>query len=595
MSYGVKYRIEFKDHFNRAIKVDISKDGYSSTVTSVTPTADPLSIEWPGQRGDIFAPVRGAICRVGFYAASSGQFDEFFTAKERQFKVEVYVSASLYWSGWMIPGEHQEALEAPPYAVSISAYDLGGLQSIPYEAADYEDSTILEAVQNCLDGTDLGLDIKERVNIYEDSTYIGSPATADSTFEDIKIHNTNFFSYEFVPDSKYEALQKLLKPFNAFIMQESGVWNICRVGDMAVSHNYRVFNSSGTKTSSGSEDTRFNFSTIDVMNRSGLLMGTETWRNLNFKLDQGLRGLVPNPLMEQQPTASDLWTTTGTWDYTTLEDSYVLRESVGGLPRKEAVLKKTYSLVSTTIFAVSLDYELRFVSASGSPTYADIVVKYVPSGGGSTQYLDIQGGTGFSTTSSVVQVSGTEDTWISGTASGNIFSPSGTLSIEVYSANHGANQGYTYFKQLELTSSSIKAWTKPEQIEDLSKVIDTDNLYEPDEVIIYFGDAGNALSATDDDAKHFLNSVLRLQTGNTPTDAWDTNTGAGPDTLQQICADCYEDQYEDNALRLQGTLRCQKNYLDVITYDSKQLLATSLTRNFRDSDLIGEWIEIKST
>ena len=310
MAYGVKYRVEFVDFYSRAIKVDISQEDWAGAITSITPAYPCLSIEWPADRANIFDPVRGAMATLNVYASSVNQFSEFFDAYETEYKMEIYISAALYWTGFVMVGEHQEAFNSAPYVVSLRAYDLGYLQQLTYDRNLEDDDRIIDVIIECLSHTNYGIDIKERVNIYEDSI---NSTQSDSMLNQINLHQPAYFDDDWVGDTYYDVLAKLLTTFNAFIMQENGLWNICRVEDMVGAHNYRVMDiTTGGVNSSGSEDNTKTLASYNIINNSGIMMAASSWKNLMFFQDYGVKNLVHNGHATNEGVAyTDIWTRVG--------------------------------------------------------------------------------------------------------------------------------------------------------------------------------------------------------------------------------------------------------------------------------------------
>ena len=208
--------------------------------------------------------------------------------------------------------------------------------------------------------------------------------------------------------------------------------------------------------------------------------------------------------------------------------------------------------------------------------------------GASTYYLNLTTGA-WSTTSTDANISyaaiqhkyGTID-FETGIVPGD-----GTLTVTLTAATR-TGVADTYFK-LSLTPTSVGptgAYTSLSP-RNFTETIDADSLEDSDQITYYFGDV------IDEDGKDVLLGSMKLLSG-TETSEWYSSNGSVTDTLVGLSRDCYQVQYETAARRIQAQLKGQLNYLSVITdADDRRYLATSIKRNFADSTLDGEWIEIK--
>jgi len=606
MSYGAKYRIEFIDTEGIDIKSDISEDGFSDSVTSITPTANPLTIEWPGTREDIFASVRGSFATLNVFATTTGQFNELFDATEKQYKMQVYYDSSIYWTGWVMVGDHVESLSYPPYDVTIKAYDLGYLQSVVVDETESDKETLINVLNNILDLTELELSIKERVNIYEDT--ITGGAAANSLFNQIEMHQKVFFNEDFETTTAYNALSIILTSFNAFIMQENNYWNICRVQDMRESHYYRVFNTSGSVTSSGTEDTTTSLSSQTQLNNTMLMMSCPAWYDINITQDLGYKNMIFNGFATNNGlTATDLWTqntagsdlsyasttrpaTRGGYNYLR-----TLRLSGSASGIGSFIHDKTYKVYEDWYFR----FKMKFLFYSSTYDATELKVKLKLVTAGFTYYLIPSTGAWTTIELNAKMTGLTEDEWTELDIVTDALPADGTLSLEIFEpewVSPGSSAAYIYYDSIELylenhtpiTSETITS-------KDYSEVIDTDNTVSGDALTLYLGDADDTSYLTGDGIEQFdcYDGCLEVSSSSVGTDAWQSNLGSVVAPLAEICANNYKAQYINNARRLQGTIK-DLDYLDVLIHDSKYFLSSSISRNFADSTLNGEWIEIKS-
>ena len=294
MALAEKYRCDFKDYYSNDVRVSIYQEGFSGSVTEVTPAKNPLTIEWPGTRGDIYHPVRGATATFNCYASENDQFNEFFDGASKEYRMDVRVDGSTYWRGWLMLEDYQESFNSPPYIVSIQAYDFGYLQRIKWNKSYHGDDDALSVLFKLVNETGILQNIRESVNIYEDSTTSGA---GYSPFDQTNIHQNSFMDDSWDSISCYDALTKILRSFNAVLYQENGVYNIVRVPDLTASRNWREYEDASTLVDSGSEDMRSALSNYNELNRSVIMMAAPIYKDLNFSVDFGNKNLINNGLV----------------------------------------------------------------------------------------------------------------------------------------------------------------------------------------------------------------------------------------------------------------------------------------------------------
>ena len=602
MAYNTKYRVTFKDFNDTTIQADIQQDGWSvGNVTDLTPTSDPLIIEWPGERDNIFNPVRGAVATLNFYATEAGQFEEFFDANAKEYMLVVSKGGSVYWRGWLSLEDYQESLQAPPYTVSVVAYDLGYLKNETWDTQYHADDTILDVIFRIIGYTDIDIGLIERVNIYEDT--LTSASASDDMLDSINLHPTQFMDDSWDSVSMYEALQMILRPFNAFIMQENDNWNICRVADMRVQHWQRTYAYPQLLSSSGNEDTRQDLSSYYEMDRSAILMACPNYRKLNVTYNQGNKNIVNNGNAvgrDYDPTYYwDVNSGSATLSYTSSQTSpfptatFSRNDSLkmarnGSATRCVIEHEKTYEIETSTVFDVSYGYAAHQWTAS-NPTCTLVTISVELDTGATTYYLDWSDGSwsGSSSASDISFTSTGNKYWTTGGVTTDETPAAGTLTIKLTDANWSNSMAGNTFFMLNITPYIIDDRSGI-IVQDLSETIDSGSLEDSPEITFHFGDPYDA------DSRDILFGGLTIASTGDETDTWQSKAGSVEDTLLNLAVDCYKVQYETAARRLQGTIKGTLDYLTVLQDASERcFLASSLTRDFRKSEMRGEWIEIK--
>lgn len=146
----------------------------------------------------------------------------------------------LKWMGYVIPMLYSEPYYLDKnYAVSISATDqIGNLKALDF-TDDYGNVLVgsmsfMDAICMILRKTDLNLQVRESVNIFEESM--------DTDPEDSSLQQAFFDATIYNGIDCDEALRMLLISFGARLFQAEGFWNVELIEEKGYTHNFRVFN-----------------------------------------------------------------------------------------------------------------------------------------------------------------------------------------------------------------------------------------------------------------------------------------------------------------------------------------------------------------
>lgn len=230
MAYGVKFRLEFSDDNLKGKKIEILKDGYTSTVYDLVGTNDPLQIIWE-QDDDFYNPIIGSTCQINLFVTDDTNYDDFYTADEREYKVKIsYKDSSdtyqTYWEGWLLIDQFQEAVTSTPYPITLTAYDglgsLGGFTQPKTSSGGSQLSGVFMVfIHEILENIDLGFDIYVSNDIQKDGALSGY-----NILDQGSVSATSFFSDGVDPKTAKEVLEQILKFTNSRIFQSYGRWYI---------------------------------------------------------------------------------------------------------------------------------------------------------------------------------------------------------------------------------------------------------------------------------------------------------------------------------------------------------------------------------
>ena len=229
MAYGVKFRLEFSDDNLKGKKIEILKDGYSGSVLGLVGTADPVKIIWEGD-DDFYNPIIGSTCELNLFDTDSSNYDEFYTADEREYKVKIsYKDSSnnyqTYWEGWLLVDQFKEAVTSKPFPITLSAYDgLGSLDGFtaPIDLTSIGSKDLIYYITNILNNINLGFDIY----ISNDIQKSGASGSDYTIYDQATVTPNSLLENGEKLRTAKNVLEQILIFTNAKIFQSYGKWYI---------------------------------------------------------------------------------------------------------------------------------------------------------------------------------------------------------------------------------------------------------------------------------------------------------------------------------------------------------------------------------
>lgn len=317
MALGLKYYHDYcyqDDGANRVARVGVYEEGYSGPAILMEAADPPFLVSYESDEDFKFSPIRASSADVTFvFGTGNGvDFEELWTANERQFQVRHYVAdtfsgienpIALDWIGWVVPNGFSYQFTGGVYYGRITATDgLGTLEGIPfrYEIAggtlenyglqdlvynDPDDEGNLYLFPFTLIATEIlrklqyNIDTWIAVDYYEQSMNLSGIGRAADPFSNVYanvktyINNTENESIAYWEDADAawnckKVLANICNIFGAIVYQEKGKWRIKSVtadtnnGNQYVNPtfnsdlnawNYRYYSVSNPRTSSASQ------------------------------------------------------------------------------------------------------------------------------------------------------------------------------------------------------------------------------------------------------------------------------------------------------------------------------------------------------
>ena len=214
MSYGLKYGLSFDSVSDTPYEINILEAGYDGPVENRNLGSAPVLKMDDGEA------VRGTSLELSIETCFDGDLREFYTTDRKKFRVEVYRSGVLFWSGHILPELYSEPYISVPFDVSVTASDgLGLLKNIPFGLSGKR--SVFDVIKYCCEQTGLVLNY-----------VFASKLLATGMSGVASVYTQAFVDCNAFDDADcYEALEKVLITFGSYIKQKDCKWHVLRYTD----------------------------------------------------------------------------------------------------------------------------------------------------------------------------------------------------------------------------------------------------------------------------------------------------------------------------------------------------------------------------
>jgi hypothetical protein len=291
--FGTKFRLEYDDAEGVRTRLDITKRGYSGSITEVTAGNKPFEASLRGEASeDKFEPLMAISCVLNLVSLTDQQFLEIYTNDPNLYRIHYSKGAAPDLKGVykILPQQYHEEFKAQPYFVSVTATD--GLPELRNFHLIHDDGQkffgtekLIKIIAHCLSFNKLELPIRVACNMYA----VGmNQAATDDPLDQAYADYERFYLTENQPTIEF-VLRSILETFNARITQWEGRWNIVRVEEMTAAYDYRDFDKDGLYVSNGTFQP-----TIDIgfpIQEPGLLLANG---NHNLEIKPGYGKIIVN-------------------------------------------------------------------------------------------------------------------------------------------------------------------------------------------------------------------------------------------------------------------------------------------------------------
>lgn len=229
MAFGVKYRISFITVQNIACQVDLSFDGYSSSIIPLNGSSRPFVIAEFNTEEDLYKPLRPQQAEINFVSQSGVSMLDFIGNSDEYCLVEFYYNTVMYWRGYILQDNIQEEWQDQAHVISLRASEnIGTLKSIPLANLDGTEMigrfTALQILQIAMSDAVTVVPAKNvflRVisNLYNTAMSTASPSLTQ-TYIDARTFSVGDGEYQ----DKYSVIERINRAFSQTVVQYANSW-----------------------------------------------------------------------------------------------------------------------------------------------------------------------------------------------------------------------------------------------------------------------------------------------------------------------------------------------------------------------------------
>lgn len=269
MAYGTKYSITFYDYFNRACALSILKRDFTGASTNLIGTSDVVIIKGESEDNGAFSNIRGIVCEINLQATSLTQYDEFFTADQKEYKIQLSIAGSNYFTGYLEPCICSKEIQVQ-HKITLNAVcglawlkDIDFFTSAQMVSAGSTKISLYSCIRKCLANIETGPIIYDGTDIYRVANGSTSSALTDLyiCYYSLRKDNESWVCYD--------VLKAILKLFLCKIFRYGYNWYIVPCDWSGETLTFKILQgSTGTQTGTSA------LSMIDIITNNSTELST---------------------------------------------------------------------------------------------------------------------------------------------------------------------------------------------------------------------------------------------------------------------------------------------------------------------------------
>lgn len=252
MAYGQKYQSDFYNIFRKLVSVKIYERDYAGSVTNVRTSKIDIKSNYQDDNTPIIGS--GATITIIANTGEMSYLEDMLTSYERQFMCTIEYGGQIVFRGYSISDLNERqflqyaevTMQFTDYLHRMEEYFPARLRNVGGYA------NVFSIIQELLTLTGLDLPIYVNSTLFEQTMSQGG----DETFlTQIVVQNSQFYADLFNYDNIYDAVNKCLHPFNAYMYYYNEKWVIERIEDIINGERWVLYQDDGSSAASSLKQT----------------------------------------------------------------------------------------------------------------------------------------------------------------------------------------------------------------------------------------------------------------------------------------------------------------------------------------------------
>ncbi len=237
MSYGIIYKIQFKNREQIDCEVQLLQKDASDDITYLTGAENPFILTSQAQDNQIPYGIKATEASTQFYSQADVSLNTFYNEDDTFWRLDFYYAGVKKWTGYLQLDNCSEQITDTDHIITLNANDgLGRLQT-QYLLGDdgkplNQQMTLLLLLARTVPLIGLVLEGKVWLNVFENSTDDRSDHDYLTLLPETAIPTSYFINSDGTGMSVYDILNEVLLALRCMFTQADGFWQIIRWGDV---------------------------------------------------------------------------------------------------------------------------------------------------------------------------------------------------------------------------------------------------------------------------------------------------------------------------------------------------------------------------
>ncbi len=237
MSYGILYKIQFKNIEQVDCEVQLLQKDAADDITYLTGAENPFTLSSSAQDNQIPYGIKATEANTQFYSQSSVSLNTFYSEDDTFWRLDFYYAGVKKWTGFLQLDSCSEQITDIDHVITLNANDgLGRLQTQYLLGDDGKPLNVQLTLLNLFSRTLplVGLELQNKVwlNIFENSTDDRDVHDYLTLLPQTAFPTSYFINSDGTGQTVYDILNSILLALRCMLTQADGYWQIIRWGDV---------------------------------------------------------------------------------------------------------------------------------------------------------------------------------------------------------------------------------------------------------------------------------------------------------------------------------------------------------------------------